>query len=187
MSETIRIGRKNAGLSQKALAKMCGLSQSTIARVEGDIRAINPSYQTIFQIAEALNSSGLSKNPKTKNRKAYQIMHKNIVYLRPTDTIADAIALFRHYDFPQLPVLEGKRYVVGTLYQKDLLSITTDNPELAKKRPVSSLMKGALPQISGETDTRRLMSILGNTGAVIVAEDGKAIGIITIYDVLKED
>ncbi|MDE1859497.1 MAG: CBS domain-containing protein, partial [Candidatus Micrarchaeota archaeon] len=114
-----------------------------------------------------------------------EIMHRHIVFIRPENSVADAISVFTDYDFQQLPVLDSERRVVGTIYQKDLLSIATQSPDLVKKRPVGSVMKAPLPQIDKNTEIMKIKPILENWDAIIVTENGKAIGIVTIYDILK--
>lgn len=185
ISELIRDNRRIANLSQARLAKLSGLSQSTIARIETDAAGMNPSYQTIMQVVEALNSMKGLPDEELLSKKAHEIMHRRIIYLKPSDTVADAIRIFKDYDFPQLPVFDGSRHVLGTIYQKDVLNVATQTPDLVSRKPIGSMMKGALPQIDRTTAVTRLKPILENIGAAIVTENGKAIGIITIYDVIK--
>jgi predicted transcriptional regulator len=182
----IRSMRKSAGLSQARLAKMCGLSQSTVARIEKDINRLNPSYSTIYSIVDDLNVvSKKYGNGEILRKKAYEIMHRRIVFVRPTNYIADAISLFMDYGFQQLPVLDTGRRVVGTVYEKDLLSIATQSPELVRRRNVGSVMKTPLPQIDKNTEIIKVKPMLENWDAVLVVENGKAVGIVTIYDILK--
>jgi transcriptional regulator with XRE-family HTH domain len=47
--------REDAGFTQSSLARAVGISQSAISQIEADER--NPSYETIRQIAEAMNLS----------------------------------------------------------------------------------------------------------------------------------
>jgi predicted transcriptional regulator len=46
-------------------------------------------------------------------------------------------------------------------------------------------MKAPLPQIDKETEIIKIKPILENWDALLVVEGGKAIGIVTIYDILK--
>ncbi len=186
ISLRIRATRKAANVSQQRLAKMCGLSQSTIARVEKDVKELNPSYSTIFNIIYSLGS--ISKRAGSEailSKKAYEIMHKQIVSIKPNSTISEAIALFKDYDFQQLPVLDSGKRIIGTVYKKDLLTIATQSPDLVTKRIVASVMKAPLPQIDRDTEIIKIKPILENWDAIIVVKNGKAIGIVTIYDILK--
>jgi predicted transcriptional regulator len=99
----IRSMRTASGISQKRLAKMCGLSQSTIARIETDIKSINPSYSTVYAIIDALNTvSKRSGEEKLLRKRAVEIMHRRIVFVKPNNTIQEAIDVFTDYDFQQL-------------------------------------------------------------------------------------
>lgn len=52
--ENLKKYRNELGLTQEALAELVGLEQETIARFETAKR--NPSFDTIFKLAEALNT-----------------------------------------------------------------------------------------------------------------------------------
>jgi predicted transcriptional regulator len=186
VSNKIKNMRRTLGISQKELADLVGLSQSTIARIETDIMSLNPSYSTVFEVIETLNNANKA-NPKTGllNKKAYEIMHKKIVYASPNDTISKAIGIIREYDITQLPILNSEKNVIGTVYQKDLLDIVTSNPRGIGKMKVEEALKPALPQVDKNTDLTKLKPVLENWNAVIVTEKNKAIGIITIYDILQ--
>lgn len=51
----IKRNRKNKGLSQKALGDLAGIADSTIRRYE--LGTLNPKYETLQKIAEALEIS----------------------------------------------------------------------------------------------------------------------------------
>ena len=54
--EELRKMRKNLGISQKELARISGVSQSYIARLEKG--SINPTYDKVRKIFEYLNKTG---------------------------------------------------------------------------------------------------------------------------------
>ena len=51
--ELVRLKRKDAGLSQKKLGEACGLSDTTISKIEGGSRE-TPQWDTLCKIAQAL-------------------------------------------------------------------------------------------------------------------------------------
>lgn len=185
IAATIREQRRLMKVSQKRLAKMCGMSQSTIARIETDVVRLNPSYASVFYVASALNKLSTNKPSSVRTMTVKEIMHRHIISITPSASVYDAIELFKDYDFPQLPVLDGSRRVVGTVYQKDLLDDAMHNPDMVKRRRVGSVMKASLPQIDRDAEIAGLKIILESSGGVIVVERGKAVGIITVYDILK--
>ncbi len=186
VSIRIRRLRKVIGISQKKLAKLCGMSQSTVARLESDIRSLNPSYETVFRVLDALAACQSALVPEyMANKKAEDIMHKKIVYVGPSDTIERAIELIKDYDFPQIPVLTRTGSVIGAVTQKRLLTIATEKPAEISRVRVGEVAGTSLPQIDKETPISKLKPMLENFDAILVTEDGKAVGIITIYNILK--
>jgi predicted transcriptional regulator len=186
VSSSIRRLRTAAGISQKKLARMSGLSQSTIARIERDIVRLNPSYQTIFTVMDVLReTSATSATGYLLRKRSGEIMHRDIVSLRPEDTLEKAIGVIKDYDFPQLPVISGTHAIVGTVSQNKILAIATQNPEKIPLLRIREVMDEALPRVGPNTEVAKLKPILENFNAVLVVEGSKAVGIITIYDVLK--
>lgn len=185
VSIKIRNLRKSAGISQQALAKRVGISQSAVARLESDIDGINPSYALVFRVVEELNRLEMEEGSAGLHRTAESIMHRRIIAARPKDSVAKAIKLFKYYDFPQLPVIDKDGYVVGALYQQEVLEIASRDPSRIGKILVEEVADTALPQVSKDTQISKIKPILENWGAVIVMDRGHAVGIITSYDVLK--
>lgn len=186
ISLRIKNTRKAMDISQKRLAKLLGMSQSTIARLETDIVRLNPSYRTVYNVLEALqNSSSASEQSKILAKSSREIMHRNIAYVKPDDTIEKAITMMKDNDFTQIPVLNNKRGVVGTVTEKRLLKTATESPEGIAKTKVRQILDPSLPQVDEETPVAKIRPILENFGAVLVMDGSKAVGIITIYDILK--
>ncbi len=185
MSSIIRERRKELGVSQKNLARMCRLSQSTIARIETDALKLNPSYLSVYYVVDALNRIKEGHREGMGSKRAKDIMHRRIIFVNQSSSIFEAIEVFKDYDFPQLPVLDDERHVIGTVYQRDLLNIAMRNPDAVKRRPLASVMKAPLPQVDTDSRVTGIRTILENSGGIIVVERGRAVGIITVYDILK--
>lgn len=186
LSIRIKNTRKAKGLSQKALAKLLGMSQSTIARLETDIDSLNPSYRTVYNVLDALQSATIAgEQSKILGKPSKEIMHRNILYVRPEDTLDKAIRIMKGNDFTQLPVLNNRRGVVGTINEKRLLKIATESQGSISRTRVRDILDPALPQVDENTEVAKIRPILENFGAVLVMDGSKAVGIITIYDILK--
>lgn len=186
VSLKIKNTRKAIGISQKKLAKMLGMSQSTIARLESDIERLNPSYRTVYNVMDALQDAKTeSVQWSILGKPSKSIMHRNIVYVKPEDTIEKAIRIMKENDFTQIPVLNSRRGVVGTVNEKRLLKMATESPETIAKTKVSQILDAALPQVDEETEAAKIRPILENFGAVLVMNGSRAVGIITIYDIVK--
>ncbi len=186
VSLRIKKTRRAIDISQKKLAKMLGMSQSTIARLESDIVRLNPSYKTVYNVLDALESASPEigqSNILSKPSKA--IMHSRIVYVRPEDTVEKAIKIIRGNDFTHLPVLNSRHSVLGTVNEKRLLQVAAESPEAVSRIRVREILDPALPGVDEETEVAKIRPILESFGAVLVMKKSKVTGIITIYDILK--
>ncbi len=183
MAAKVRNARQSLGISQRRLAMLVGTSQSEIARIERDIERLNPSYKTMFDIIEVLSSyKGEGARP-SEPKKAYEIMHKRVIYVKPGDTAMSAIRIMEENDFSQLPVLLGRKNV-GTIYQKNVIEAMASG-RISKRTTVRELLGPAMPQIDANTDISRIKPLLGEWNAILVAQNGLVVGIITVYDLLK--
>ncbi len=184
ISIRIRKTRKAVGISQRKLAMVSGVSQSTIARIEKDIQRLDPNYSTIFNIVETLSRFEREGSPDFMGKKAEDIMKRAVVAVRPGDSVRKAISIMKDYDFPQLPVIENGRSV-GTISQKGLFGIVLNGPKAASKMRIRDILEMAMPQVDANTEVSKLKQVLENFDAALVVKRGRVAGIITIYDILK--
>jgi len=181
ISSKIRSARIMLGISQARLAKEANVSQSTIARLEKECRKLNPSYSMVYNIVNALNriSSGEQTIDRTEVK---DLMHAQLISVKPTDSIKKAIMIMKENDYSQIPVMENGK-VLGTVYQKDLIGFAS-NPKKANIK-VKEVMGVPLPEIDENAKIGMIKSILESWGAAIVKRKDKAVGIVTIYDLFK--
>lgn len=57
----------------------------------------------------------------TLNRRAHQIMHRDLVTLTPQDAVQDAVALFNQHVISCIPIVDDKRHPVGIVSWRDIL------------------------------------------------------------------
>jgi predicted transcriptional regulator len=187
ISLLIKGKRKVLGISQKRLARYVRMSQSTVARLESDIKRLNPSYETIYKVISTLdNLSSIDTKGRMFSKTAGEIMQKRIIYARPGDPVTYAIKLIQDYDFPQLPVIDRDMNIFGAVSRKKLMAIATDSPQNISRMKVAGIVDEELPRVGKDTELGKIKKILEDWDAVLVVERSKAIGIITIYDVLKQ-
>ena len=181
ISSKIRSARIMLGISQARLAKEANVSQSTIARLEKECRKLNPSYSMVYNIVNALNriSSGEQTIDRTEVK---DLMHAQLIFVKPTDSIKKAIMIMKENDYSQIPVMENGK-VLGTVYQKDLIGFAS-NPKKANIK-VKEVMGVPLPEIDENAKIGMIKSILESWGAAIVKRKDKAVGIFTIYDLFR--
>ncbi len=168
--------RKALGISQKELAKMSGVSQSLISKVERG--QLVPSYEVAMRIFEALERA----RRKRGCTKASEVMSSPVISVSPDDTVAKAISLMEEKGVSQLPVMMGGR-VIGSLTEEGLLrNISSLSPETK----VSDIAEESFPIFPAETSTSLLRDMLFLYPAVLIQEKGKIVGIITKSDLLKK-
>jgi len=171
--------RKLLGLTQKQLAKIAGVSQSFIAKIETG--KIDPSYSKVKAIFEVLE--------RMESRKTYtakEIFHKEVIGVQKNDKVAKAISLMMEHGFSQLPVFEGEK-CVGCISEKTILSQITAAKDISQvaQKLVEEIMEEAPPQIDENAPLSLISNLLHVYPAVLVAKKGKTIGIITKADLFK--
>lgn len=171
--------RKLLGLTQKQLAKIAGVSQSFIAKIESG--KIDPSYNKVKAIFDALE-----KMEARVNYTAKTIFHKGVVGVQKSDNVAGAISLMKEHGFSQLPVFDGEK-CVGCISEKTILNQVTAAKDISQvsQKPVEEIMEEAPPQVDENAPLPLISSLLHVYPAVLVTKRGKVIGIITKADLFK--
>jgi predicted transcriptional regulator len=177
--EEIGRRRRMLALSQKQLAKLSGVSQSMIAKIESG--RISPSYlktKSIFDMLEGLE--------RRNELKARDLSHGKIVKIQAHDQVAKGVRLMRETGFSQLPVFDGDK-IVGSLTEKVILEklVSAQNPEEISKQWIERIMDEAFPTVNEDTPISIVSTLLGYEPAVLVARKGRVVGIITKADLLK--
>ncbi len=185
ISEKLRKARISLGISQKALAKLAGVSQGEIARMERRPAELNPSYVTLFSVITAINNYNSMNSKEATSKLAYELMHKKIVYVRPEEKVKKALELMHNNDFSMLPVLDSKHRCIGSLNQKKLLELALEMGKKVDETAVKEVMEGPLPLIDKNTPLSKIKPILENWDAILITNKTQAVGIITIYDLFK--
>ena len=102
--ESIKQQRLKINLTQKELAKEVGVSTSMINQIESG--RSQPSYDTAKKIFEVLTNK--------ENQSSYtagQLCSQNIVNIKPSNTLHDAIKKMHKSFISQIPVFDGKKPV----------------------------------------------------------------------------
>ncbi|MGQ9507570.1 MAG: CBS domain-containing protein [Candidatus Bathycorpusculaceae bacterium] len=171
--------RKLLGLTQKQLAKIAGVSQSFIAKIESG--KIDPSYSKAKAIFDTLE-----KMEARENYTAKTILHKDVVSVQKSDKVAKAISLMVEHGFSQLPVFDGEK-CVGCISEKTILSQVTAGRDISQvsQKLVEEIMDEAPPQIDENAPLPLISSLLHIYPAILVINRGKVTGIITKADLFK--
>lgn len=171
--------RKLLGLTQSELARLSGVSQSLIAKLESG--KIEPSYTKAKKIFETLTKL------EVKNKiKADRINYNKVVSVQEDELVSQAVLLMKKHGFSQLPVLKRTK-VVGTICEKTILTLILEGKYLDKisKMLIQEVMDKSLPQINEDAPLSLISNLLQVYPAVLITIKGDIKGIITKADFLK--
>lgn len=169
--------RQNLDLTQQELAKLSGVSQSLIAKIERG--KIEPSYSIAKRIFATLDER-ISK--KQKKIVAKNICSKELVFTKSNDSIAKAINLMKKHAISQMPIIKDN-VIVGSISEETFISnydkITNSDMN------IEQIMDDPFPTLPEDTPIYLIRDILKMYSAVILIKDGKPFGIISRADLLK--
>jgi len=163
--------RTEAGLTQKKLAELAGVSQAHVAKIEQE--NVDPRLSTINKILQVLIEG--------KQKKCKDIMTKGVLFARPNDSILKISDIMRHHAISQVPIID-KNKVVGTITEETIIRNLRSNlaEEKAKK-----VMDKPLPTVYEETSIDIIRPVLEERQGVLVARGKEIVGIIARSDLLK--
>ena len=179
--ELAEIGRRRRqlGLKQSELARMAGVSQSLIAKLEtGKINSSYTNVKTIFDVWERL---------EFKNKVlAEKVVHNEVVSVQKEEPISKVVKLMKEYGFSQILVFSGKQSV-GGISEKTVLRQILAGKDLDQisALPAEEIMEEAFPQINEDAPLSVISSLLQSYAAVLVAKKGEVVGIVTKADLLR--
>lgn len=174
----IRKKRILAGLNQKDLAKLSGVSQSLIAKIESG--KINPSYIIIKKIFESLESL-----TQPEEKKCSELMSKNIFFAKADSKISELSSIMHKHSISQLPILEGKK-IVGVISENTLLEKLNSGIDYSKLKLMKSkeIMDIPLPTVNLNLTIKSIIPLIKESGAILVFDKEKPVGIITKSDLI---
>ncbi len=168
----IRKLRQAAGLTQRQLADLAGVSQAHIAKIE--LGKVDPRLSTVNKILEVLT--------ERMGPKCGDIMTKDVIFVRPSTTIREASELMTKYAIDQLPVIDEGGRVVGTI--TDRCIVKNLSPNIAEEK-VEAIMEPPLPCVPEDTSLAKVRFLLEDHPGVLVMRGGDVVGIITRADIIR--
>jgi len=177
--EEVAKKRRIMGLTQQKLARLAGVSQSLIAKLES--QKIDPSYTKVKAIFDALERL----QTETEVR-AEEVLHNEVIGVQKSDLVSKAVQTMADYGYSQLPVFDGE-HAVGSISEKTIIGKVSAGKDLNQisKRSVGDVMEEAFPQVGEEAPLPLISSLLQVYPAVLISKKGKVVGIVTKADLLK--
>ena len=171
--------RRIMGLTQQKLARLAGVSQSLIAKLES--QKIDPSYTKVKAIFDALER--LQTETEVL---AEQVLNNDVIGVQKNDQVSKAVQTMAKYGYSQLPVFDDK-HAVGSISEKTIIGKVSAGKDLSQisKLSVGEVMEEAFPQVGETTPLPLISNLLRVYPAVLISTKGKVVGIITKADLLK--
>jgi predicted transcriptional regulator len=177
--DSIKQIRTKLGITQKKLASMAGVSTSMINQIESG--RSQPSYDTAKKIFDNLAALEGQSSP----HKAGDFCSKDIVKIKPTNTLHDAIEKMHKYSISQIPVFDGND-PVGVVSDDGIMKHLADVGESELKHAkLSETMEPAPPIVDSDTPADVLVPLMTFSKCILVSKKSKFVGIITASDTLK--
>ena len=177
--DSIKQIRQKLGITQKKLASMTGVSTSMINQIESG--RSQPSYDTAKKIFENL----AKLEGESSSHTAGDFCSKDIVKLKPTNTLHDAIKKMHQLSISQIPIFSGSD-VVGVISEDGIVKHLADLGEAElKKAKLADTMDPIPPIVDFNTPANVLVPLIRYSKCILVTKKSKIIGIITASDTLK--
>ena len=171
--------RRIAGLTQQKLAKLAGVSQSLIAKLES--QKIDPSYTKVKAIFDSLE-----KLQTETEVRAEDVLQNKVIGIQKNELVSKVVQKMAEYGYSQLPVFDGE-HAVGSISEKTIIGKVSAGKDLNQisKLSVGDLMEEAFPQVGEDAPLPLISSLLQVYSAVLISTKGKVVGIVTKADLLK--
>lgn len=171
----LKLVRKKLGITQSELAKLSGLSQSLVAKIEAG--KIDPTYSRAKKIIETLQSISGQKELTAKD-----IANRNIISVSPNKKIGEAIRLMKKHNISQMPVIAHNQSV-GLISEALILDCVMEGKKDSK---ISESMGDAPPVVSEKASATMVSELLKFYPLILVSEEGMLKGVITKSDVIQK-
>ena len=177
--DSIKQIRLKIGITQKKLAVMTGVSTSMINQIESG--RSQPSYDTAKKIFENL----AKLDGESSSHTAGDFCSKDIVKLKPSNTLHDAIKKMHELSISQIPVFVNSE-IMGIVSEDGIVKHLADMGEAElKKAKLSETMDPIPPIVDFDTPANVLVPLIRYSKCILVSKKSKIIGIITASDTLK--
>ncbi|MGH3079347.1 MAG: CBS domain-containing protein, partial [Gaiellaceae bacterium] len=114
----------------------------------------------------------------------------DLITISSHQKVGEAIDVMQRYSISQLPVvrdgdLDSLADVIGSLQDRDLLDRVFKNPDALHEDVVSAMQPPLAAIDAGEPLDEVFSTLSGRTNAVVVAQAGRPVGVLTRTDLLE--
>lgn len=176
----LREQRQRLGLTQAELARLAGVSQALIARMESTNpkTRIDPRLSTYVRVLRAM--AQMEQTQVT----AAVVYHAPVLSASPDDTLEKVAGVFEKESISQMPVLQGG-VQAGAISDRAIARVLArGDPKRISTMRVRDVMEEPFPVVGPAETLETLSTLLERHGAVLVQEQGRVAGIITKHDVM---
>lgn len=173
--EEIKFIRKKLGLTQQELAKLAGVSQSLITKIES--KKLDPTFSKAKKIFETL-----SQLQEKKSIKAVDLMNTRLISLSVHATLREAITQMKKHGISQIPVVEhdNGETCCGLITESTILEALLQKHTLDST--IKDIIQEAPPLIDKYATQEVVVNLLRYYPIILVGEKGKILGFITKTD-----
>ncbi|MHB8873606.1 MAG: CBS domain-containing protein [Myxococcaceae bacterium] len=117
-----------------------------------------------------------------------EIMKRKVQCLTPKDTVHGAAKRMREMNTGFLPICDGAGRVLGTLTDRDItVRLVAENRPATE--PVETIMSTEVIACRPNDDIRRAGELMGKhrKSRILVMDDGKLVGVISLSDIAHHD
>ncbi len=140
-----------------------------------------PSYETAKRVFDSL----ASLEGKSSSHKAGDFCSKDVVKLKPSNTLHDAIKKMHESSISQIPIFNGQE-LVGMISEDGIVKHLADVGESElKNAKLADTMEPVPPIVDYDTPANVLVPLIRYSKCILVSKKSKIIGIITASDTLK--
>ena len=158
---------------------MTGVSTSMINQIESG--RSKPSYDTAKKIFDNL----ATLEGKSSPLKAGDFCSKDVIKLKPINTLHDAIKKMRKESISQIPIFDGKD-LVGVISEDGIVKRIADVGESQlKDTKISDVLEPIPPIVDYNTPASAIVPLIRFSKCILISKNSKIIGIITASDTLK--
>ncbi|MBR6870924.1 MAG: CBS domain-containing protein [Candidatus Methanomethylophilaceae archaeon] len=134
----------------------------------------------LFETLEAMKQEG------NKDLTAIDVASKNVVTVQSSDNVHRASEILKSTGYSQLPVLRGE-VPVGSISERDIFDMLRQGYTMDQMKVTSvvKVMNESFPIVSDSTPITLVTMLMSDSNAVLVAQKGRIVGLITNADMLK--